>query len=97
MLCINKILHTFTFKLCLDTGMQNNDEALLSLSLAGYGHLVKMPITLEPHVIFSFNFAFIYILRLSSVYQIAFNNNREQEKCLSKQSYFFINPKKPSK
>ena len=28
--------------------MQNDDEALLKISLAGHDQLVKMPITLEP-------------------------------------------------
>ena len=36
--------------------MQHDDEALLSISLAGHGQLVKMSITLEPHDgTFSFN------------------------------------------
>ena len=69
--------------------MQNNDEALLSISLASHGQFVKMLITLEPHGIFSLNFAFLYILKLSSVYQIKLNNYRQQELCRSKQSYFF--------
>ena len=55
--------------------MQNDDDALL----ASHGQLVKMPITLEPHGIFSLNLAYLYILRLSSVYQIKLNNNRQQE------------------
>ena len=57
--------------------MQNDDEAFiltyyfgLSISLAGHGKLVKMLKTLEPHGIFSLNFAYLYILRLSLVYQI---------------------------
>ena len=36
--------------------MQNDDEALLSNSLAGHGQLVKMLITIEPHNIFSLNY-----------------------------------------
>ena len=35
--------------------MQNDDEALLSVSLARNNQLVKMPIALEPHGIFSLN------------------------------------------
>ena len=37
---------------CLDTGMRNDDEALMSISLACHGQLVKMLITLQPHGIF---------------------------------------------
>ena len=37
---------------CLDSCMQNDDKALLSISLAVHGQLVKMPIILEPHCIF---------------------------------------------
>ena len=59
--------------------MQNDDEALLSISLAGRDQLVKMLIT----GIFSLNFAKLYILRLSLVYQIKLNNNKQQEKCHS--------------
>ena len=36
--------------------MQNDNEALLSISLAGQGQLVKMFITIEPHYIFSLNY-----------------------------------------
>ena len=62
--------------------MQNDDEAMQSISLAGCGKLVKMPITFfEPHCIYSLNFAYLNILRLSSVYQIKLNNNKQQEKC----------------
>ena len=35
MVYFDQILHTFTFKHSLDTGMQNDDEALLSISLKG--------------------------------------------------------------
>ena len=66
--------------------MQNDDEALLSIS---HGQLVKMFITLGPHGIFSLNFAYLNILRLSSVYQIKLNKNRQQELCRSKQLCFF--------
>ena len=45
-------MHTYTFLHCLDTVMQNGDEALPSISSASHGHLVKMLITLEPRVIF---------------------------------------------
>ena len=34
--------------------MQIDDEALLSISLADHGQLVKMLITLEPHGTFAF-------------------------------------------
>ena len=59
--------------------MQNVDEALLSSSPVGHGLLVKILITLKPHGIFSLNFAYLYILRLSPVYQIQLNNIIEQE------------------
>ena len=45
--------------------MQNGDEALPSISLAGRGQLVIMLITLEPHGIFWSNFAYLYIETLS--------------------------------
>ena len=35
-------------------------RALLSISLAGHGQLVKMLITLEPHGLFSFHFAYLH-------------------------------------
>ena len=54
--------------------MQNDDEALLSISLTSCGQLVKIFIALEPHGILSINFAYLYILRLSSVYQMKLNN-----------------------
>ena len=54
--------------------MQNDDEALLSTSLACHGQVVKMLITRESHGIFFLsNCAYIYILRLSSVYQTKLN------------------------
>ena len=40
--------------------MQNCDEASPSIILAGRTFQVKMLITLEPHDIFSSNFAFLY-------------------------------------
>ena len=60
--------------------MQNDDEALLSINLASHGELVIMFIFLEPHGIFSLNFPYLYILRLSSVYSIKLNNNKQQER-----------------
>ena len=42
------------------------DEALLSISPAGSGQLVKILITLESHGIFRSNFAYLFILTLSS-------------------------------
>ena len=59
---------------------------------------MKRLIALEPHGIVPLDFAYLYILRLSSVYQMELSNNRQQEKCRFKQSYFFIiDPKNPSK
>ena len=66
--------------------MQNDYEVLLSISHAGHGQFVTMLIKLESHGIFSLNFAHVYILRLSSAYQIKVNNKRNQGKCRSKQS-----------
>ena len=43
-------------------GLFLKDEALLSISPAGRGQLVKMLTTLEPHGIFGSNFAYLYIL-----------------------------------
>ena len=40
--------------------MLNDDEALLSVSLAGHGQLVKMLITLDPHGIFSSNIKVVF-------------------------------------
>ena len=42
MVYFHQIVHTYTVLHCLDTGMQNNGEAFLSISLAGHGQLVKM-------------------------------------------------------
>ena len=46
MVYFDQILLTFTFYHSLDTGMQNGDDALPSISLAAIGQLVKMLITL---------------------------------------------------
>ena len=52
-LYLDQILHPYLiFFQCPDTGLQNNDEALPSIRLAGRGLFVKMLITLEPHGIF---------------------------------------------
>ena len=45
--------------------MHNGDEALLSNSLAGRVHIVKMLTTLEPHGTFLSNNAYLCILTLS--------------------------------
>ena len=52
MVYLDQSLHTYTFKHYLDTGMQNDNEASLSISPVDRGHLVTMLITLEPHGIF---------------------------------------------
>ena len=64
MVYFDQILHTSTFLLCLDIGMQNGDETLLSISPVGHGQLVKTLINLELHRIFGSNFAYLYILTL---------------------------------
>ena len=46
--------------------MKKVDEALPSLILASRALLVKMLITLEPHVMFGSNFVYLCILILSS-------------------------------
>ena len=58
MIYFDEMLHTYTFKHCLDTGMQNGDEAPPGFSPAGRGQLVKMLITLEPHGIFWSKFVY---------------------------------------
>ena len=67
--------------------MQNDDGALLSISLKSCGYLVNMIITLEPHGLFSLIFANLHILRMSSIYQIKLNNNKQTTRKLSK--HFF--------
>ena len=57
--------------------MQNDDEALLSISLAFHGQLVKILITLEPHGIFSLNFAYLSILWLSSLKNYIILDNKK--------------------
>ena len=52
MVYFDQILHTYTFKHCLDTGMQNGDESLPSTSPSVRGQLVKTLITLEPYSMF---------------------------------------------
>ena len=52
MVYFDQILHSYTFKHCQDTGMQNGDEASLSISPAVRGQLVKMLITVELRGIF---------------------------------------------
>ena len=42
-------VHTYLFKHCPATGMQNSDEATPSIISEGRGLLVKMLITLEQH------------------------------------------------
>ena len=52
----DQILHTYTFSHCLDTGMKNDDKALLSIS---HGQLVEMLITIELHSIFFIKFCLL--------------------------------------
>ena len=46
--------------------MQNGDKASSSIILADWALLVKIFITLVPHVIFCLNFVYLGILTLSS-------------------------------
>ena len=55
MVYFNISLHTYACLSCVTNGMQHSlfmDEALLSISWAGYDQLVIMLITLEPRGIF---------------------------------------------
>ena len=52
MVYFDQILLTFTFKHCLATCMQNGNDALPSISLAGIGRLVKMLIFFNSMVYF---------------------------------------------
>ena len=54
MIYLDQILHIYTSLHCPATGtcMQNDDEASPSISSAGRGLLVKILLTIEPHVIF---------------------------------------------
>ena len=49
---LDQILRTYLFWYCPATDVQNDDEGLPSIILAGRGLLVKMLITLELHGIF---------------------------------------------
>ena len=49
---LDQICHTYLFTYCPSTYMQNGDEGLPNISLAGRGILVTIFITLEPHVYF---------------------------------------------
>ena len=59
MVYLDQILHTYLFKQCSATGMQNSDETLPSIILAGRGLVVTMLITLEPHHIFFTKFCIL--------------------------------------
>ena len=61
-----QILYTYVFYHCPATGMQNGDEALSIIVLAGQALLMKMLITLEPCSVFGSNFEYLCILTLSS-------------------------------
>ena len=67
--------------------MQNGDEASPSIILAGRAPLVKMLITLEPHGIFSSNFACLYISSSPEPKAqgelIVYQSNRRLSVCLS--------------
>ena len=55
-------LNTHVGEHCPATDMQNDNEASSSIIMAGRALLVKMLITLEPHVIFGSNFVYLCIL-----------------------------------
>ena len=59
------ILHTYVFKHCPVTGMQNGDEASPSIIL-GSSSFSENAHNLEPHGIFGSNFVYYCILTLSS-------------------------------
>ena len=61
----NQILHTHAYQNCLTNAKHFlMDKALLSISQAGYGHLMKLLITLESDDIFRSNFAYLFIITL---------------------------------
>ena len=65
----DQILHSNAYqqyltKACVTTFLM--DEGWLSIISAGCGQLVKMLIILEPHGLFESNFAYLFILMLSS-------------------------------
>ena len=45
--------------------MQNADEALPSIILVSRGIFVRIVLTLEPHVVFELNFAYLSLVRLT--------------------------------
>ena len=63
-----QILYIYVFYYCPATGIQNDDEASVSIIFAGRALLLKMLITLGPHgtCIFGSNFVYLCILTLSS-------------------------------
>ena len=56
MVYLIQVLYTNVFKHCPATGMQNGDEALPSISLAGIGQLVKILISFKQHGIFDLRY-----------------------------------------
>ena len=67
-------MQTYTFKHCLDTGMQNDDNFLLSISLASHGQIVNMLMNLKPHIV-----KFLSSSLLVCKYKFAATINREGE------------------
>ena len=49
MVNFDQIVNTYTFYYCIETGVQNEDEASPSISPAGHGQLVKTLIAFEPY------------------------------------------------
>ena len=78
-------MHTYTFYTVKTLVCKT--VILLSVNLAGHGQLVKRLMTME---LLSLNCVYIYILRLSLVYQINLNNNKQG----NKKQYFFYNSTK---
>ena len=65
----DQILHTYACHYSVSTGVHTHlfmDKGLLSIGPVCHGQLVKILITLEPYKIFRSNFAYLFLLILSS-------------------------------
>ena len=63
---LDQVLHTYIFKHCPATGMQNGVKASLDISSAGQGRLGELLISFEPlSICFIKHCIYLYILALS--------------------------------
>ena len=67
MIYVVQILYAYVFNHCPATGIQNSDDASLSIILVGRAILVKMIIPFEPHGIFVSNFVYLCVLTFWTV------------------------------